>query len=426
MRGRRIPKCLALMCSLGMLCAVGGCSFGPKALENTHRKYNEAIKEVAEEELLLNIVRMRYNDNAARLDVTSIASQYEMDATAEARPFFIAPNPSNSNVIFKTFTAILPDASVTGSQRPTISLTPADDPETTRSLFTTSSTDSIIFLAETSYPISTIFRLWVEYLNKVPNAVTASGPPRNLLPEYHDFLRAIEILQMLQDRGHLRFFREEQETEVGSPLPAAAITAAALVDAARNGYEYRQRPDQTWVLTKRQTRLMVRVLPEAAGSPETQELSHLLHLVPGLPAYEIKVGSGGDPQFAAANPQELTSSIHLIPRSPVQAFYYMAHGVIVPPEHFASGVATVPVEADGTVFDWQQVMQGLFTVHSCRQVLRPKNAYVAVKYRDHWYYIDDRDTDSKIAFALMTTMTRVNLLGVRKTGGPALTLPVGH
>jgi hypothetical protein len=48
-----------------------------------------------------------------------------------------------------------------------------------------------------------------------------------------------------------------------------------------------------------------------------------------------------------------------------------------------------------------------------------------VKYRDYWFYIDDRDRDSKITFSLMLTMTHVNLLGVRK-GGPALTLPVGR
>jgi hypothetical protein len=405
--------------------AACGCAFGPKALEHSHRKYNEALKEVAEEELLLNIVRLRYNDTPTRLDVSSIAAQYEIDASAEARPFFIAPNPSNSNVIFRTFTSILPDASLTGSQRPTISLTPADDPETTRSLFTPSTPDGIIFLAETSYPIATVFRLWVEYLNRVPNAVTASGPPRDLVPDFRGFQRVAWLLQALQDRGDLRFHREQQETQVGSPLPAGAVTAAAMVEAARNGLEYRQRPDQTWVLVKRQTRLVLRVRPEAMLEPEMLELCQLLHLKPGQPSYEIKV-DGGDEPFSLACPPEEATSISLTPRSAVQAFYYMAHGVVVPPEHVQAGVVTSAIDADGGLFDWQQVTGGLFTVHSVRQHLRPRSAYVAVKYRDYWYYIDDHDDASKITFSLMMTMTRVNLLGVRKSGAPALTLPVGR
>jgi hypothetical protein len=70
-------------------------------------------------------------------------------------------------------------------------------------------------------------------------------------------------------------------------------------------------------------------------------------------------------------------------------------------------------------------MGGLLTVQSAKQHCRPKGAYVAVKYRDHWFSIDDHDGDSKITFSLVLMMTRVNLLGVRK-GGPTLTLPVGR
>ena len=52
--------------------------------------------------------------------VPSIAAQYELAGGAEERPFFIAPNPSNSNVIFRTFTSVLPDLNVSGANRPTI------------------------------------------------------------------------------------------------------------------------------------------------------------------------------------------------------------------------------------------------------------------------------------------------------------------
>src|SRR5262245_29554438 len=100
-----------------------GCYFGPKELERSHGRYNEAVRRVDEEQLLLNIVHMRYNEAPARLDVSSIAAQYELNAQAEARPFFVAPNPSNSNVIFRTFTAILPDVQMGATTRPHISLT---------------------------------------------------------------------------------------------------------------------------------------------------------------------------------------------------------------------------------------------------------------------------------------------------------------
>ena len=107
-QGRRTSLLLALLGALMLLPA--GCSLGPKVLERTHGRYNESVRRVDEEQLLINLVHMRYNESPSRLDVSAIAAQYELSTQAEARPFFIAPNPSNSNVIFRTFTSILPDA----------------------------------------------------------------------------------------------------------------------------------------------------------------------------------------------------------------------------------------------------------------------------------------------------------------------------
>ena len=39
-----------------------GCAFGPRALEQSHGRYNQAVKEVEDEQLLLNMVRLRYNE----------------------------------------------------------------------------------------------------------------------------------------------------------------------------------------------------------------------------------------------------------------------------------------------------------------------------------------------------------------------------
>jgi hypothetical protein len=418
--GRAAPALLGMV----LLFTLHGCAFGPKALESTHCRYNEAVKKVTEEQLLLNIVRMRYNESSERLDVSAIASQYELSGSAEARPFFIAPNPSNSNVIFRTFTAILPDVTVGGVNRPTVSLTPLDDPENIRGLFTPSSLDGLIFLSETSYPVATVYRLFVEYMNRLPNAVTASGPPRDLVPEFREFQRAAQLLQLLRDREDIRFVRSEKITEVGSPLSAEGVTSTALVEAAKNGYEYQRRPDNTWVLIRRDRRLELKINPLALASPEVAELCRLLHLRPGQLSYDVMVGASQDP-FPTTQPPEEETALHLFPRSALQALFYLAHGVLVPPEHLKCRVVTAALEPDGQVFDWQEVTSGLFTVHFANQHGRPEHAYVAVKYRGYWFYLDDRDADSKISFSLMLAMTRINLLGVRK-GSPALTLPVGR
>src|SRR5262249_31610763 len=146
----------------------GGCTFGPRVLERSYGPYYESLRHVDEEEFLRNLVHMRYNEIPGSLNVSSIAAQYELSGQAEARPFFIAPNPSNSNVIFKTFTAILPDVSAMGSNRPTISLVPGNESDDVRRFLTPMTLDNLVFVIQTGWPVSGLLRLWAARLNGVP------------------------------------------------------------------------------------------------------------------------------------------------------------------------------------------------------------------------------------------------------------------
>jgi hypothetical protein len=420
-RGRaNAARAWLLRLALAATGAASGCTFGAHMIESTVGPYNEAVTRVSEEQLLLNVVRLRYNDYPSRLDVSSIAAQYELDATAEARPFFEAPNPAGS--VFQHFTRILPDFVGSAADRPTISLTPLDDPETIRGLFTPAALDGIVFLGESGYPVSTVFQLFVEYMNHVPNAPTASGPPRGLIPQFREFKRAAEILQQLKDSGDLQFVREEKLVEVGSPLSESSVTASALVEAAKSGFEYQQRPDKTWVLIRRDRRLSLHIRREAVTRPDVVELVNMLHLQQGLTRYDVTVGSKAS--LTGVDTAANLPALNIYPRSVIQASYYLSHGVDVPAEHFACGlVKPSTIGGDGQPFDWQDLFQGLFTVHSVKQFRRPPCAFVAIQYRDYWFYIDDRDSETKATFSLLLTMTRINLIGTRK-GGPTLTLPV--
>jgi hypothetical protein len=410
-----------------ILAAAAGCaSFGPAALERSHGRYNEAVHEVEAEEFLRNLVRVRYNESPSSLNVTSIAAQYELAGQAEARPFFLSPNPSNSNVIFKTFTSILPDVSVSGSNRPTLSLVPGDDGTAMRQFLTPISRDTLLFLVESGWPVSTILRLWVERLNGVPNASTASNPPRGLVPDFARFQRIAELFQAMQDHELGTAVAEERLTEVSGPLPAEVVTAAAAVEAARNGLEYRPRDDgKTWALVRRERRLVLQISPGAEGNPELLELESLLNLQPGQRRYELVTTAGGVPD-PLRWPSEPSAVLRLMPRSTAQVYFYLANGVEVPPEHVQCGLVPTVVGADGTVFDMREVTRGLFEVHVGKGHKPPPCAYVAVHYRGYWYYIDDRDQASKATFDLVLQLSRLDFKRQQLGGGPLLTLPAGR
>jgi hypothetical protein len=407
-----------IWCALAALLS-GGCAFGPRALERTRLRYNEAVNKTSEEQLLLNIVRLRYNDTPSSLAVTAIATQFELQQNLSLVPFFTSAGAD----VNRSFTSLLPQAAMQHADRPTVTLTPLDDQEFTRKLFTPLTLEGVVYLAKTTWPIETVFRLWLETLNGESNAESASGPTPKQPPVFADFLRGIRALEALDERAYLTLVPEDKEEAQGSPLPAGSVTARDVIEAAKSGYEYRQSDkDKTWTLIKKQQQTVLKIHPSALGSPELETVTRVFHLKPGLTKYEVDVNRL-DP-YPVNFPPEGVTVLDLQTRSLLQVLYFISKGVEVPPEHVGCGLVRVTTDAAGEVFDWPQVTEGLFRVHSACGRKRPPNAHVAIQYLDYWYYIDDTDQDTKATFSLVMELARLELAG-KLGGGPALTLSVG-
>jgi len=413
---------VAFAWGLWLVTTGAGSSFGPRVLEKSHGRYNEAIRRVDEEQLLRNLVHVRYNEVPYRLAVSSIAAQYELAGSAEARPFFDVPNQSGP--IFRTFTKILPDVAVSGANRPTITLIPPRS-DSIRRFLTPISVDTLVFLHSTSWPIATVMRLWVERLNGVPNAPSASGPQREFAPDFARFQRIAYLMQIAQDLELATIDSAERETVVGGPLPAAFVNASAAVDAAKNGLEYQPNGDgSTWSLIRKEHHLVMEVNPLALEHPAMLELDNLLNLEPGQLQYNVVVANNVRDPVRSPNPPALNLSV--MTRSTAQVYFFLANGVEVPPDHIAAGMVRPAVGPDGRPFDGRAVTAGLFEAHATKGHKPPGTAFVAVKYRDYWYYIDDRDQASKATFALVLQLAKLDFGLQEPTGGPILTLPVGR
>ena len=173
-----------------------------------------------------------------------------------------------------TFTSVLPDINVSGANRPTLTLIPSDNGDAVQKFLTPISAETLHFLVETSWPVATVLRLWVEALNGVPNAASASGPQRDHVSDFERFRRVAELMQLVRNLrlGDVR--AEERPVEVSGPLPASAVTAAATVEAAKNGLEYRPRGDgTTWAIVRKERRLVLDVNAAAVNHPILEELT---------------------------------------------------------------------------------------------------------------------------------------------------------
>ncbi|HMN83338.1 MAG TPA: hypothetical protein PKA20_25880 [Burkholderiaceae bacterium] len=418
MRGRGFAPALVLGFVIGLL---AGCAWQPVPLSEERLRYNELIKTTTEQQLLLNIVRLRYADTPSSLAITNIAAQTELVRSVGLLPFFgVVGNEAQ----VQSASRVLPMAQIAVTDRPTVSLTPLDDAEFTRKLFTPMTMEGVLYLARATWPISTVFRLWLENLNWVPNAETASGPITRRPPDYARFLSGIEALQSLQDRGMVVFTAEERDERIGGAVPAASIRPGHLVSAAREGLEFK--PDEggtTWSLVRKRLQPVLRLHPDALQSPEMMAFTEAFRIVRNRHSFDIDIARL-DP-FPAGYPPQGVDRVDLETRSLLQVLYFMSKGVDVPEGHLTQGVVVPTIEDGGRRFDWRQVLKGLFHVNVIAGRSPPPHAHVAIRYLDHWYYIDRRDADSMSTFSLVLELSRLELgTGARTAGAPTLTLPL--
>lgn len=407
--------CVLLLCFL-----FPGCTIGPHALERNRLRYNEAVKRTSEEQLLLNIVRLRYTDTPSSLSVTTIAAQHEVVKSLKLIPFF---GPSQ-NTQLGPFSTILPQAELNTADRPTFSYTPQDDQDFTKRLFTPIPLDGVVYLSKTTWPISTVFRLWLENINWVSNAETASGPtPRNP-PVFAEFLEGVQALNRMQERKIAAFFTEEIEERISDGMPTNQLSAIGVVEAAKAGFEFRKdEKKETWALIKKRSTPHLRIDEKFLNDPDVQTFCQAFKIKPGITKYDL-VADKADP-FRADAPKEGLAYLDLESRSLLQVLFFLSQGVSVPAEHACAGKAPMTWEHDGREFDWQQVLGGLFRVCHARGHHRPTHAHVAVFYNGYWFFIDETDRDSKATFALVLEVSRLELAGKSGASAPVLTLPLG-
>ena len=405
----------------GLLLAVGlvtGCGFGPRQLESGRVRYNEALKVSGEQQFLLNVVRLRYTDTPSSLAVSGIADQRELAAGLRAVPFFTSAAAGD---LGSYRGLVLPQAELTTAARPTLSYTPQDDEQFARRLFTPVTLDGVAYLAKTTWPVSTVFRLYLENLNWVSNAQTGSGPTPKRPPVYADFLAGIQALQRLQDRGAVTFVTKESDDPQGDPVAAGDNPLGAAVEAAKGGLLVRKQGDGFRVV-KVKSEPILRIDPAVKASPDFECFCAAFKLDPSKTTFLLTTDKL-DPFDAP--PAEGLDKLDLETRSLLQVLYFAANGVEVPPEHLTSGVAPLTVGPDGAAFDWRPVVGDLITIKHATGRKPPPCAAVAVRYRDHWFYLDDRDRDSKATFALLLEVSRLELGGNKPSAAPLLTIPVG-
>ena len=374
-----------------------GCSIGPQVIRGSRTRYNAAVQMTASEEMLLNLVRARYGDPPEFLAVSGITTQFEVGSKIGFGDEFGLGDPRVAG-------------SLTTADRPTISMTPLQDEQFTRRFLSPIQLDTIYLFSRNGRKVERVLRLVVENVNGLQNGpVTTDASPGA-------FVWMARTLDDLAKRQQVELGHREATEEVSPPLKPDAVAGADVVAAMEKGYRFRAAEDESVVLTGRTRELMLRISPQAQGSPEIEGLTGLLQLTPGRMSYALKQATEG--QLTAVGPRE---ELRVSTRSVEEILHFLCQQVVVPCCHIERGlIAAHEGSPDGSL----SAAADLLTIHSSKS--RPRHAVVAVHHRDHWFFIDDADASSKETFELLLELYNLEIRGGGAASIPFLTLPVGR
>jgi len=406
---RELTRRAVVLVALGS--GVSGC-MGPNAVRYTRLRYNEVIRDTNDQQLLLNIVRLRYADSPVVIDLPTITSQFEVAGQGNYLGGYGNQTPGRASLGFGQLT--LRDS-------PTLSYHPREGREVAKALLTPLASELFI-VVNAGADVEQLLLLTVNDINDVPNAPTATYLAPKLPSDNAQFRRGIQLLSSLRQRDATELaFSTNEESEISSdPIPHSSVQGRDVLNAARDGYVYRARGKGQVTLLKREKELFLKIRPPYVDSPEIQEVAQIFHLAPGRSRYKMKS------ELAEEADQKLPSplgndTVYLNMRSVLQIMTFLSKGVCVPEEHVRTGVAPVTPGPDGAPFDWTRITGGNFFVHA--QKHRPHDAEVAVHYRGYWFYMAANDVNSRAILAILEVLFALQESDGR-TVGPLLTLPV--
>jgi hypothetical protein len=256
------------------------------------------------------------------------------------------------------------------TDRPTITYSPLSGDKFTRNLMTPIPPTAVLSLVQAGYPIDLVLRILSHSVNGVRNSYHGSIRARNADADFYPLL---ESLRKIQDSGAVGF-RVVKGKEKGE---GTLLTFRGKV------------------------------------ARETEDEMLFARNILGLDplSREFRVSYGAIP----SDNHELA----LLTRSVLEILIDFAAQMDVPACHVEEKrVNPTMIEKDSS----GAPIKPLISIRSSRG--KPDDSYAAIYYRGWWYWIDDRDMQSKRIFAFIMMIFSLTETG-GKEGAPIVTIPAG-
>lgn len=324
--------------SLFSLFFVSSCShYGAAQLPPDRISYNNSLQYSDNQQMLLNIVRLRYTDSPYFLSVNNVVAQFSFTRNLDV-------TLANNSVAPPAILAI-GNGSVGTSESPTITYTPLQGADYVTKLLTPVDLSVVYMLLRAGWGVNEIFRLFIQRLGRLDNAFLASRTTSSRVPQFKEFQALGLDFRQLQYDNNLEVLSDKVNNEFAIKL----------------------------------------------------NVPHYNKLTPKIKASFAKHGvTASTPYFMIVGTPSIKHKKNYIfaqTRTVLGVFNYLSKGVDVPKDDVKRKLVPETYTKNGQLFDWHQVTIGQMRIRS--SLIQPANGHIYARYRGYWFYIADEDFDSK-------------------------------
>lgn len=348
-----------------ILILVTGCTrVGPDMMYKDRFDYTTAVGDSWKEQVLLNIVRIRYSDWPTFVAVDQIITAYTMEHTGTARLI-------GKRGISDVLTNDQAEAGWVGkfAERPTILYKPLSGQKYVNSMLTPTKPASVLALIESGWPADHLSRIALRSVNGKYNTNAEYGVMHRTDKGFALFITTLKMLQAAD---------------------AMKVSIKKVADKGEQVY--------------------LNIQEDKLTAPQLQQLREL----------KVELGLAFDKnryRIVRDSADDSSEEILIQGRSLLQVLVALSTGVEIPNDHLLSDVAPplrpIP-EKDLTS------LSPLMVIKSSPS--NPGDTYVAVRYLNMWFWIDKTDHFSKRS--LQYALTLITLLDSDDKAGGSVVIPV--
>lgn len=397
---------ILLVLFLVVATSLAGCSgFGPRMLPGTRMDYNVSVDRSTNEEMLLNLVRLKYFESPMFLQVGSIASVYSLGFSAG----FGADIPDQRDFSNGVYTRFAPSVGGSYSDSPTVTYTPYQGQTFAQQVLTELDFERFSLLYRSGWPIEHLLPIFVYRLGGVTHDYDNR---RGFNSDKHaQFMEAATILGKMDDAGDFDVVTITPNLESKDNSKDKDKNKTKDKDKNKDKDKDKDKDDEDSPV--KYTIAQFRFHSQA----EAEHLGGLLNFT--FKTQRTKHGH----YIARVRLVAARDFTHHDESCSFQEMPVRLRNLFRSMEVLALGMHTPEKDVKANkVFDLRASSLGIMDIRCASS--KPSEAYVAVKHGDDWFYIANDDTKSKEAFQLLLAVFAIQASDLPKNA-PVLTLPLG-